>query len=169
MNQLISCFEGSLKPVTIPSNGASCEVSPSYQYGPGHVLHRCENALEPFYINNNDWAAECSQANCKNSFLKIILKKSYHIVEFKILQRLAGDNFNLKSVFLTFGNQEKKSYPVYSAMTNYLLEENVGKNTTEILIQPDQYASPSSENIGYNYFIAYAYDDGLQNYKIYFF
>lgn len=158
--KLIICFDGYLKPVTKYSNGATCRVSSGYEFPSDAEVYPCENALEPYYIRHQDWAASCTRSTRLNSWIEITLKKTYHIVEFTMAQRRTKENSLLVRCYITLGNLIKKAYHLSSDKISFLLEENMGKNTNKILIQPQAYKGSEGSNIGYNYILAYAYDDG---------
>ncbi|CAD5126686.1 DgyrCDS14755 [Dimorphilus gyrociliatus] len=149
--------DGKLINIASKSNGATCTASSVYTTS---IDQKCDYALEPFWINHNDWAATCSSnLDCKASWIKIIFKKAYDVIQVCVVQRVVAPANLLRKIEIKIGNNPIKIYNVNLIETCLLLEDGIGSSASEIELEPKEFMSASSINTGFNSISVFAYEE----------
>ncbi|CAD5126712.1 DgyrCDS14776 [Dimorphilus gyrociliatus] len=141
-------------------NGATCQASD--EHTPlASFNYRCENVLEPEWVNIDDWAPSCPINACQQKWIDITFKKQYNIAEICFIQRIVSEEFQLTAIEINIDSYSK-TYHINIDTDCILLEEGVGLNINIIKFKAKSW-NPAAINIGYNTIFAYSYDEDITN------
>ncbi|CAD5126967.1 DgyrCDS14968 [Dimorphilus gyrociliatus] len=144
----ISSRDSKLINVARKSNGAMCTRSSTFPTAKYNF--ECEFALKPFWIDYNDWAALCSNANCKQHWIEITFTKIYDVIEFCTTQRLVDPSSLMTAIKVTMGTNPTRIYHINILTTCLLLEDGDGSSSSKAKFEAESYMSGNTRNIGFN-------------------
>ncbi|CAD5126919.1 DgyrCDS14933 [Dimorphilus gyrociliatus] len=151
-------------------NGGTCSAS-SVLANLRDYTYKCENALEPQWINHRDWASDCLEENtCSLAYLLINFKQKYDIAEICIEQRLALVSFLTRKVRIEYSNGRNTTHTLDSNQYQkcYLLPGETGKQNNWIKVLTLEGYGTTKRGLGSVIVYAFNGDDTNSNDEIHY-
>lgn len=152
MNLLLINLDGKFSNVVQMKYKSTCLKSSIFSNA-----FNCENALDPFWVNANDWAGNRNFQG--NNWIKVVFSKKFNIVEVCIAQRTILPKKLFETVNLTMGNDFSEIVKLNEFTTCFLFGCENGVETSEITLTGNTYKNSKSHN-GFNSIMAYTYSLG---------